>query len=128
MFVFLLFFFILVFCVQISGMCGEMLEGVRAAYPRLFFVSDRLLLEALATGSADAASLPPALLDACFQGLQTLDVVNEEPPPASPVVQGLPLPPQQYTVMQSIVAVTGTSGETLELVQVGGVCRVQWVG
>ena len=49
-----------------------MLPQMRASYPRLHFVSDRVLLEALAT-TTDLSTLPSTLLDTCFQvgGLYT---------------------------------------------------------
>jgi hypothetical protein len=52
---------------------GALLDGMREVYPRLTFVSDRLLLESLAVG-CDPGALPPALLGALFTGLQRLVV------------------------------------------------------
>ncbi|GFH08367.1 uncharacterized protein HaLaN_03314, partial [Haematococcus lacustris] len=54
-----------------QGMVGPM----REAFPRLHWVSDQVLLESLAV-AADPGALPPALLTACFHGLQRLLVVE----------------------------------------------------
>ncbi|KAJ9507914.1 hypothetical protein QJQ45_021255, partial [Haematococcus lacustris] len=56
-----------------QGMVGPM----REAFPRLHWVSDQVLLESLAV-AADPGALPPALLTACFHGLQRLLVVEVE--------------------------------------------------
>ena len=46
--------------------CYNVLEPMRHTYPRLYFVSDELLLEGLAL-SGDPSDLPPHLLDTLFQ-------------------------------------------------------------
>lgn len=58
-------------------MCQDVLDSVRVAYPRLYFVSDQVVLEGLAL-AADASCLPPALLEQCFQGLQSLEVATDD--------------------------------------------------
>lgn len=54
-----------------------MLPAMRADYPRLHFVADRLLMEALAAGN-DVACLPQGLLDVCFQGLRRISCMPDE--------------------------------------------------
>jgi hypothetical protein len=59
---------------QVSDLVsGALLGGMREVYPRLTFVSDRVLLEALAV-ACDPGALPPALLGSLFNGLQRLVV------------------------------------------------------
>ena len=54
---------------QLYPLCYRGLEPLRRTAPRLYFVSDRLLLEALAL-SQEPLNLPEAFFGACFHGLK----------------------------------------------------------
>lgn len=62
----------------INMVAHAVLPSIRTAFPRAYFVPDRVLLEALAV-AGDVALLPPALLGACFHGLQGLSVAQDDP-------------------------------------------------
>lgn len=67
--------------------CRQMLPTMRAEYPRLHFVPDRALMEGLAAG-ADVSRLPATLLNACYQGLQSIACLPDDPAAVQVRVRG----------------------------------------
>ncbi|GAX79832.1 hypothetical protein CEUSTIGMA_g7272.t1 [Chlamydomonas eustigma] len=104
---------------QLQLLCYSRLDLLRQSAPRLYFVSDQLLLEVLAL-SYDPGLIPASFLSTCFHGLTAIETLpcqsNEKPPSTgaeAPRNRGqLQLP--QFQAVQ-IVAAIGENGETLEL-------------
>ncbi|KAF5834336.1 dynein heavy chain, N-terminal region 2-domain-containing protein, partial [Dunaliella salina] len=99
----------------------QMLPAMRADYPRLHFVADRLLMEGLAAAN-DVSCLPAALLEACYQGLRSISCLPDDggamqgpsKGAASPAKATNAAPPLIWAP-QEVVGVEASSGEPMAL-------------